>query len=321
MDAVPSIAVEVPASAGHRYFLSWMSGLEHEADFWDDIFRTRGLEWRDEFHARLQPSRPVAGYLERAVADCDRTPMAILDVGAGPFSKLGNFQWNRPVEFHAVDPLAPYYASLIKREKLTPPVWTQVGFAEDLSALFGSGNFDIVHCSNALDHSLDPLRGIREMVKVLRVGGTAVLFHSPHEAVNANYIGLHQWNFDVKDGRALLWNREHRHDLAELLSPHCTVTAELVTEGGNPNVLVSVRKHSELNLANESAENSARMRDLLTAIVDFSLQRPAPVTARQRLRRDLRKFLLDHAPVLMAGYRGARRAIDSRLPLASKSEA
>jgi SAM-dependent methyltransferase len=306
MDALHSTAEDTSAATG-RQFLSWIAGLEHEVDFWDDWFRTKGLDWPEEFQARLRTGRPLPPYLERTVAQCDRTPLAVLDVGSGPLTQLGSFEWNRPVEIRAVDPLAAAYVALIRRETLMPPVWPEVGFAEDLSAFFPSGGFDIVHCSNALDHSFDPLRGIREMISVLRVGGTAVLLHTMNEAVNASYIGLHQWNFDLRGGRALLWNREHQHDLAELLGANCAVSAERIEEPGvNPSLLIYIRKHC-LDLMDEAHKN-ARIRDLLTAMVDVALRLPTPTTARQRLRRGLKKFLLRHAPALLDAYRVARKA-------------
>jgi SAM-dependent methyltransferase len=304
MDPLDSTTGEIRGATG-RQFLSWIIGLEQEVEFWDDWFSTKGLQWPEEFQARLRTCRPVPPYLERAVARCDRTPLAILDVGSGPLSQLGSFQWNRPVELRAVDPLAATYVALIRRERLIPPVCPEVGFAEDLSAFVRSGSVDIVHCANALDHSFDPLRGIREMISVLRVEGTAVLLHIMNEAVNASYTGLHQWNFDLRDGRALLWNREHQHDLADLLATNCTVAAERIEEGGIWNLLIYIRKHAPLDRMDEAHKN-ARIRDLLTTMVDVALRIPTLAPPRQRLRRGLKRFLRGHAPALLAAYRGAR---------------
>jgi hypothetical protein len=139
-----------------------------------------------------------------------------------------------------------------------------MAFAEDLSAFFAPDSFDLVHCINALDHSFDPLRAIHEMLRVARVGGTVVLMHQPNEAEAENYVGLHQWNFDVQDGRFVVWNRERRIDVADAVRAVARVEAD-----GSGYIRAVLRKHAPLDeLAGEGrAERLAQVMRALMQIV------------------------------------------------------
>ncbi len=306
-----SVPVDNPSPMA-RQLLTWIGGLDHETEFWDEWFRSKGSHWPEEFRLRLEKSRAAPDYIARAVALYDRTPVTILDVGSGPLTQLGSFRWDRPVEVRAVDPLAQIYARYIRRERLSPAVWPETGFAEDLSAFLPAEGFDIVHCCNALDHSFDPLRGIWEMLRVARVGGTVVLMHTVNEAVNANYVGLHQWNFDMRDRRPMLWNREHQHDLANVFAPNCSVGAERIQESGNEHdsLLVYIRKKSAVDFTGDYKDS--RIRDLLTAMMDVATRLPAPMTTRQRAHRAVKHLLLSRAPAVLAAYRGIKSALRPR---------
>lgn len=111
------------------------------------------------------------------------------------------------VSITAVDPLAPLYSRLMAREGIKPPIQTTFANAEDLSCFFAELSFDLVHCRNALDHSFDPVRGIEEMLRVVKLGGFIVLRHFVNEAEKGSYEGFHQFNFCKKEGRFCIWNK------------------------------------------------------------------------------------------------------------------
>lgn len=270
-----------------RQISLWMRGLAHEIAFWTHWFQTKGDTHPDEFTESLRKDRPLPSYLLPIVSMCNQMPVRILDVGCGPLSALGTGHPDQLIELTAVDPLAEVYGSLIKRSRLDPPAWPRVAFAEDLSAFVNSDSFDIVYCRNALDHSFDPIRGLWEMVEVLRVGGTAVLLHLPNEAEHANYIGLHQWNFDIQTGSFIVWNKTARHNVNDLLGSFCTVTAETL----DGYVLVHIRKNEPLELATERYKND-RVRDLLLSFLAVALEvSQVPVSVRQPFSERLRRYV------------------------------
>jgi len=160
--------------------------------------------------------------------ELDRHPtehVSILDVGAGPLTSLGYRYPGKTLSIVPVDPLADEYDRLLRDARLVPPIRTIRVAGEDLPGHFGPQKFDIAYACNALDHSADPLRIISNMVAVVRPGGVVVLRHKRNEGEQARYGGLHQWNFDVADGRLLLWNKAGVVDVGSALEGRAVVTA------------------------------------------------------------------------------------------------
>jgi SAM-dependent methyltransferase len=241
-----------------------MTGIDDEVRFWEQWIDSRGGEWPDDFRQRLDPEAEVEDYLPVSVGGEVLPRLRILDVGSGPLTKLGKHYRGQALDLSACDPLADVYSALLKRAGIAPLVPVRMAFAEDLSAFFAPDSFDLVHCINALDHSFDPLRAIHEMLRVARVGGTVVLMHQPNEAEAENYVGLHQWNFDVQDGRFVVWNRERRIDVADAVRAVARVEAD-----GSGYIRAVLRKHAPLDeLAGEGrAERLAQVMRALMQIV------------------------------------------------------
>lgn len=141
----------------------------------------------------------------------------VLDVGAGPLSTLGTLAHGRQVHLTAVDPLADDYDALLARAGVTPLVRTQRCTGEELPANFAPGSFDLAFAENALDHAVDPLAVIRNMVAVVRPGGYVILNHAPDEGEHAGYGNVHQWNFRQEAGDCVLWRPGRRHQLSQVL--------------------------------------------------------------------------------------------------------
>jgi SAM-dependent methyltransferase len=159
--------------------------------------------------------------LERLGADT----ISILDVGAGPLTRLGYRFPGKTLEVVAVDPLAGEYDRLLREAGLVPPVRTIAVAGEELLEHFGSRRFDIAYATNALDHSADPLAIIENMVTLVRPGGAVLLRHKRNEGQSAGYGGLHQWNFDVVGDRLVVWNDASRVDLGTALGARVAATA------------------------------------------------------------------------------------------------
>jgi SAM-dependent methyltransferase len=214
---------------------TWERALPGELAFWEQYIATGGLEFPREFQSLLDPATPIAdpfllGALERV--SCD--PIRILDVGAGPFTTVGHHDPGngaRAVEVVAVDPLGDQFAALIERAGLSPPVPTTPCRGEDLVSRFGSDRFDIAYARNSVDHAADPLLVIENMLSVVRPGGEVILHHYRREAENMGYEGLHQWNFDLRDGRVVLFNRHRAIDVGAELSDRARTDA-VTHEGG-----------------------------------------------------------------------------------------
>lgn len=204
-------------------------GLVHEIRFWNHWLATRGRQYSpDEFHFRVDPASHLQDYIVALLPAHAASPARILDVGAGPLSWLGT-QWpGHSVELIAVDPLAPVYDILLGWHGITPPVRTRFASAERLSKLFPHGYFDLVHARNSLDHGIDPLAALREMLAVLKPGRQMFLQHASHEASNQQYKGLHKWNFYLQDGDLMLGSRKRLAvNITEEFRPLATVRSSL----------------------------------------------------------------------------------------------
>lgn len=247
-----------------RQFSAWLAGIQYEIDFWGQWTATKGDRWPQDFNSRLDPNREANPALFEGLGV--ETPK-VLDVGAGPMSILGLKLKGKPIALSACDPLAPLYADMAARHGVDWPVKTASAFAEDLSAFYPRGEFDLVYCRNALDHSFDPVRGIEEMLLVARPGGRVALDHYVNEAEKARYDGFHQWNFEKIDGKFIIWNRDERIDVTERFAHSAKVSAETNNEW----IWVRLDKIAEPELA----ENRSRQRiaELLLASRDAFLAR------------------------------------------------
>jgi SAM-dependent methyltransferase len=213
-----------------KQFLEWSSGIGFELEFWTSWLTTKGREWPEDFAIRLDPASPLQGDLTRLVKELRQPSVNIIDVGAGPITMLGKHLDGVEIRITATDPLAPAYDEILRANGVAPPVQTQFATAEDLSLFVSPSSFDIAHCRNALDHSFDPIRGINEMLRCVRVGGIVALRHNVNEAETENYSGFHQFNFDLIDGNFVIWNRSSRFEVAAVLHVPVTIRA---TKGDN----------------------------------------------------------------------------------------
>jgi SAM-dependent methyltransferase len=187
----------------------WRRQRTSEVDFWADwLAGAPGTEdWASDRESRLAADTEIHDPLVRA--ELERNPaeeISILDVGAGPLTRLGYRYPGKTLTIVPVDPLADDYERLLRDAGLEPPIRTIPVAGEALLQHFGSSRFDIAYASNALDHSADPVAIISNMVAVVRPGGVVLLRHKRNEGESAGYGGLHQWNFDVVHGGLLVWN-------------------------------------------------------------------------------------------------------------------
>ena len=239
--------------------IKWSTGVPSEVDFWTGWIRSKGNEYPQDFERRLCMNDAWA-------ADNVPVPLptwAILDVGSGPLTRLNKTVGGKPLNITAVDPLAPYYDRLLDSHGVVPPIRTKQGFAEDLTVLFGENTFDMVTCQNALDHSIDPLRAIDEMLAVAKVGGCVVLTHAFNEGQREGYCGLHQWNFDYQNGKFVIWNKQESHVADDIYCAYAHVET-YKREGLIRTVLTKLSAPA----SDMVARHKNRLRDVLSASLD-----------------------------------------------------
>jgi SAM-dependent methyltransferase len=180
--------------------------LREEVDYWRRWLATKGGKWAEEYSFRFDPSAEITDpALRDVLAELPDDTVAILDVGSGPVSTVGYRFPEKTIVLVPVDPLAHEYDRLLAEADVEPPVRVTRVEGEHLRETFGPARFDIAYARNAIDHAVDPLSIVENMLAVVRPGGYVVLRHVRDEAVRQDYVQLHQWNFDQRGEQLVAW--------------------------------------------------------------------------------------------------------------------
>jgi len=167
-------------------------------------------ENRDKLLIHFTSTRELQIELSSLLDKLNLTETAkVLDVGAGPISKVGKIYRGAKIDLVAIDPVANQYSRILKSLNLIPVVETVSGYGEKLTKQFQLNFFDLIHARNCIDHSKNPILVIMEALRVLKPGGYFYLNHYLNEGQVAAYYGLHQWNFFEKNNLFYISNQDH----------------------------------------------------------------------------------------------------------------
>ena len=211
----------------------WLKGIPYEVAFWNNVYRwkhTRDgtLRWSNYGKEICLDGFDAPTYLKQF------SNPVVLDVGCGMTYAPGNHlkagEELLPLDVRYVDPLAPFFNKIKNRYRADLPE-ISFGMMEFLSSFYPVDSVSLVIIQNALDHSSDPVKGIIESLAVLRNGGVLYLNHHPNEAEVEHYKGFHQYNITNDGGRLVIWNRESRCDVADVLAGIATVEVSETEDG------------------------------------------------------------------------------------------
>jgi len=166
-----------------------IKGTTEELQFWERFAKT------DRFlHGWV--SKTKTPELQQIVADfiLNHPHNKILDCGSGVVSILNGLCDG---ELVSTDLLGDEYQNLFDYQvhELKPPLPIA---AENLPF---NNKFDIVHMSNALDHTQNPVKAYKRLYDACKPGGYVIIQGFENEATYENWQGMHQWNIYVKDNR------------------------------------------------------------------------------------------------------------------------
>lgn len=152
----------------------------------------------------------------------NKTEVKIAEIGSGMFCSIGSLWKSAKVEVFASDALATEFNEILKEANVIPLIPVVKEDMENLS--YPDEFFDIVHSCNALDHTVNPIRAIKEMYRVVKPGGYIYLRHFPNVGELEGYQGLHMWNLNIegKDD-CVIWNKNERHLLSNYFNGFKTV--------------------------------------------------------------------------------------------------
>lgn len=162
-----------------------LKGIYHELAFWQKFVKT------DRFLSGWV-KKVKTPELHQEVADfiLSVPHETVLDVGSGVVSIL-----NGLVNVRAVDPLGDLYRLVFDydRHKIVPPMAFP---AEELPF---KNDYDIVHISNAIDHTQDPYKAYNALFKAVKPGGYLIIQGFENEATFENWQGFHQNDIFVEE--------------------------------------------------------------------------------------------------------------------------
>jgi len=208
----------------------WREGLRDEIAFWEQVLPAR-VATDPGYRLRADPKAPMSDPLMNfLIGRIPEESVSIIDVGAGPLTALGKTYPGKRLRITATDPLAAEYVRIMEEAGISPPVRPIECLGEDLLDRFQPGTFDIAFARNALDHCIDPVRVIENMVDLVKDGRFVLLRHLRSVAELNLYRGLHQWNFDIEQGQLVIWRTgRERVDMGRVL--HDTAAVDCFEEG------------------------------------------------------------------------------------------
>ena len=178
----------------------WQKGSTREIKFWRYWLSLHADEYTMDRSLRLY----LLGFLDGL------KQATIADIGAGAACLIGNLHPQQiPISIVASDVLADEYKILWDEIGKQPRIPVE---KQDMRQLtYPDNSFDVVHCSNALDHCPDPMCAVTEMVRVCKPKGWIYLRHMKDVGRMARYGGLHQWNiFRTEDKDLRVWRGHPR---------------------------------------------------------------------------------------------------------------
>lgn len=135
--------------------------------------------------AKYNKLNPLADYLIPFIGD--KKEVMILDVGSGPYSIIGHYLDGVWVVIHHID--NQDFKEFYKKYNIIPFVAIKQDDMENLNS--PSNMYDIVSCINALDHTNDAERAVKEMIRVCKPGGW-VYIDCHLDQLNTGH--KHKWN-------------------------------------------------------------------------------------------------------------------------------
>ena len=182
----------------------WESARYAESNFWR---QTLNLSMA-EMQLRMVPTLQFVFQGDLfSTAQPRQTHFRALDVGSGPLTSVGfqlydghDGESTKRLELFAADPLATLYDPILDEFGLQPVVRARQIKAEQLTRHFAHDWFDIAVSTNAIDHTMNPLVAIEQMVAVVKPGHLIVLEVRENEGRREKWdkhhgAFFHNWNF------------------------------------------------------------------------------------------------------------------------------
>jgi SAM-dependent methyltransferase len=221
----------------------WSDALTDELQFWEWALKNGGRNWNQvDWRDRTDPNLELQDELKKLIPAPPGSVVNILDVGAGPLTRVGKRWSEREVRVVPVDPLAEKYTALLARCSIQPLVPVTFAHGEKLLDRFEPNSFDLAYASNSLDHSYDPVVVIEQMLAVVKPLHYVYLWHGRNEGVRERYVGLHQWNFDIRKGEFVVSDGRRSQSVTAIYQGRAEVSCEFQQASDTTMVVAKLKK-------------------------------------------------------------------------------
>jgi SAM-dependent methyltransferase len=171
-----------------------IKGADHEINFWKGFVKTERFlngwvgkektpELNDIVYDFIKLNLPYGG--------------KVLDCGSGVCSILNGTVPNK--DLMVTDLLGAEYAKIFdyKKHDIVQPI--PLG-CEDLPY---RDQFDIVHISNAIDHTIDPVKSYHKLLEAVKKDGYLIVQGFENEGIHERWMGMHKWNISLTNTKQL----------------------------------------------------------------------------------------------------------------------
>ena len=194
----------------------WNIGIKNYPKFWLK-------SWYKLYEEKYLEKTPLRSYFKDMIGD--KKEIKIADVGSGALVQIGHYWDGVDVKIYPMDLSAKRYNDYYKKLGITPIILVENQNIENIG--YPDNTFDIVHCSNTLDHCCNPIKGIYELIRICKIGGWIYLRHFNKSAFNQRFKTIHVWNikFIPKLNDAIFYSGNKKtkfmlNDLTEKMKSH-----------------------------------------------------------------------------------------------------
>lgn len=173
-----------------------MSDLNHTTRFYRQRFKQK-----EELYNKHSP---LLDYFIPMIGDQHR--IVIGEMGSGPINTIGTYVAGKDIEIVASDWFQVEYQKFWERSGKTPIIPIEYQNMERLT--YPDESFDIVHCANAIDHTVNADLALKEFIRVCKPGGYVYLRH--HLNQRSLHAREHRWDIRMEDGKCAVIGRHMR---------------------------------------------------------------------------------------------------------------
>lgn len=200
----------------------------------------------------------------------------ILDIGCGLVTHYGTeTATGKHINLVPVDALS-YFYNLIN-EKYSAGIniidkKCKFGLLEFMNCFFQKNSVDYIVINNALEHGIDPYKGLIKCLYILKPNGMIHMKHHRAEGIFEFWQGLHQWNVDYNEKNDfMLWNKSNSINISQKLKDIADITLihdEATEDNVQPEIYIDIKKKRDFSINEFIEEDCNQLAIVVTKLME-----------------------------------------------------